>query len=288
MVWVYLSADFTANRDRHHSHLEVLTGPQGVAECVVSLGSFFDVQNEWVWSVIVFQYVAHAIQLKPDLKSLPARLDYPIVKNRLLALLLALIAVVVVIVFEPPALGQLRQWADATGSWFGVLFWLGYVLITQFPVPRTIMTLSAGILFGPVQGILISLTATTVSAALSLSVVRGLFRDWIRLKLTHPTVTVINNHLRERGWRAILSLRMIAAVPFSILNYVAALTEVRLIPFTIATFIGSAPGTVATVFFGDTLTGQASPAIVVITVILAVIGILGLAWDMHTSVKSRG
>lgn len=207
--------------------------------------------------------------------------------KRLLALVMALVAIVVVIFFEPPTLSQLRQWADATGNWFIIVFWAGYVLITQFPVPRTIMTLSAGILFGPVQGILVALSATAVSAAISLTVVRSLFRGWIRPKLQHPSVEMINTRLRERGWVAILSLRMIAAVPFSILNYTAALTDVRVLPFTIATFVGSAPGTIATVFFGDTLTGEADPIIVVITIVLALVGVIGLVADSLIPVKAR-
>ena len=82
---------------------------------------------------------------------------------------------------------------------------------TPFAVP--------GILFGTGRGILIALTATTVSAVISLLIVRTLLRDWVEPRLTHPAVESINRRLEERGWLAILSLRMIAAVPFSIMNY---------------------------------------------------------------------
>ena len=127
---------------------------------------------------------------------------------------------------DVPPLSTLRTWSDETGAWFPVLFWLLYVLITQFPIPRTLMTVSAGILFGTGRGILIALTATTVSAVVSLLIVRTLLRDWVEPRLTHPAVENINRRLEERGWLAILSLRMIAAVPFSIMNYAAALTRV--------------------------------------------------------------
>ncbi len=197
------------------------------------------------------------------------------------------LAVIVMAVFDVPSLSTLRAWADATGPWFMAAFWASYVLLTQLPIPRTIMTLSAGVLFGPWAGIAIALTATTVSAALSLVVVRFLVGDWVRPYLTHPAVAGVNGHLERRGWAAVLSLRMIAGVPFSIMNYTAALTSIRLLPFSVATFLGSAPGTVATVLFGDTLTGEADPLIIVITVVLALLGVTGLILDAATSVKSK-
>lgn len=186
---------------------------------------------------------------------------------------------------DVPPLATLRDWADTAGTWFPILFWVGYVLITQFPVPRTILTLSAGVLFGPWLGIALALSATTVAAAISLSVVRGLLGEWIRPRLTHPAVVGIDARLRHRGWLAVTSLRMIAGIPFSILNYVAALTSVPLLPFAAATLIGSAPGTVVTVLLGDTFTGQADPLLLGLTIALAVLGIIGLALDTRLPVK---
>ncbi len=216
-----------------------------------------------------------------------ARLHYSsMTANRFRILLLTLATVLFISLWaaiDVPPLSVLRDWADSTGPWFPVLFWLMYVGITQLPIPRTVMTLSAGVLFGTGWGILIAVTATTVSAAISLLIVRGLLRDWIAPRLTHPTVQKINTHLEQRGWVAVISLRMIAAVPFSVLNYAAALTKIKVVPFTVATLIGSAPGTVVTVLFGDTLTGQANPIVVVATVVLAVIGIIGLIVDARSA-----
>lgn len=199
---------------------------------------------------------------------------------RIIAIVIAAVVFVVAwALIDVPPLSVLREWANTTGAWFPVVFWLLYVFITQFPIPRTVMTLSSGILFGPVWGVIISLTATTVAAALSLVIVRGLLRDWIEPRLTHPTVATINDHLERRGWLAVVSLRLIAGVPFSIMNYVAALTKVRLVPFTLATLVGSAPGTILITLFGDTLTGEANPAVIATMAILAVVGIAGLIVD---------
>lgn len=183
------------------------------------------------------------------------------------------------VLLDVPPLSTLREWADTLGPWFPIAFWLLYVLITQFPIPRTLMTVSAGILFGTVRGILIAITATTVSAVISLLIVRALLRDWIAPRLTHPAVERVNQRLEQRGWLAILSLRLIAAVPFSVLNYAAALTRVPVVPFAAATLIGSVPGTVLVTIFGDTLTGQANPVVIAVMAVLAAVGIAGLIID---------
>lgn len=192
----------------------------------------------------------------------------------------------VTLLLDVPPVTTLRAWAEAAGTGFTVVFFLGYVVITQFPVPRTLLTLASGVLFGPWAGVVIALAATTVSAAVSLSIVRGLLGSWMRPRLTHPSVAGIDEHLRRRGWVAVASLRMIAAVPFSILNYAAALTSIPLGMFSLATLLGSAPGTVATVFLGDTLTGEAEPAVVVFTAVLTLLGIAGLVLDSRRSART--
>ncbi|WP_293821206.1 TVP38/TMEM64 family protein [uncultured Corynebacterium sp.] len=181
--------------------------------------------------------------------------------------------------FDVPNVSQLRESSTRLGAWFPPLFALGYVIFTQFPFPRTVWTVAAGILFGPWKGLALSLCALTVSAALSLLIVRKLLGDWIRPHLTHPAVFKINAHLERRGWLAIASLRMVAGVPFSLLNYVAALTPVKPSHFVLATLIGSIPTTALGVFFGDVLTGNTSPGIVAAMVIFAAIGVGGLYVD---------
>ncbi|MDN6137683.1 MAG: TVP38/TMEM64 family protein [Corynebacterium casei] len=205
--------------------------------------------------------------------------------TRLLIVAATTIAVLAVIFFvDLPGVEQLRTWADGAGSWFIALFWLCYVILTLFPLPRTIWTVSAGVLFGPVTGLAISLTALTVSAVIALLVVRGLLGEWMRPRLKHPAVAGINAHLERRGWLAIASLRLVAAVPFSLLNYAAALTAIPVGQFAVATLVGSIPTTAIGVFFGDLLTGQMHPGIIAAMIVCALVGIGGLILDSRMPV----
>jgi len=188
--------------------------------------------------------------------------------QKLVVGLLVVGMIIITFTVKVPSLATMNAWAAGTGRWFVMVFVLGYVVVTQFPIPRTIFTLSSGVLFGPWLGIVVALTATTVSAAVSLSVVRYFLGDWMAPRLAHPAVAGINARLRARGWLAVTSLRMIAGVPF-----------------TVATLVGSAPGTIATVFLGNTLTGKADPTIMVITVCLTCVGVLGLVFDRKLPVR---
>ena len=201
-----------------------------------------------------------------------------------LAILLGTVALAALFL-DVPEIATVRQWADNLGPWFMVAFWCGYCVLTLFPLPRTTWTLAAGILFGPWWGLAISLTALTVSAAISFSVVRFFLGPWIAPRLEHPAVAGINERLKARGWLAIISLRMIAGVPFSLLNYVAALTSISLRHFTVATAVGSVPTTVLGVVFGDALVGGPQPWLVGCLVALAGLGIAGLILDSRLAVR---
>ena len=114
-------------------------------------------------------------------------------KRRQLLLIAALVVFVLGwLLFDAPTPSTLRSWADSTGAWFPVIFWLLYVGITLFPIPRTILTVSSGLLFGPALGIVIAISATTVAAVITLLVVRYTLRDFVAPRLTHPSVERIN------------------------------------------------------------------------------------------------
>ncbi|WP_280232813.1 TVP38/TMEM64 family protein [Nocardia cyriacigeorgica] len=208
--------------------------------------------------------------------------------RRIVALFLGICALfVVAMLIELPEPAQIQDWADSVGPIFPLLFFAGYALVAVAPVPRTVLTVSCGVLFGSGLGVTVALSATMVAAALALLLVRALDRDRVAARLTHPAVRAIDDRLERRGWLAVGSLRLIAIAPFSVVNYCCGLSSIRFWPYLIATVLGSLPGTVATVILADALTGGSHPAMVVISGICLAIGVVGLVVDARWAPAPR-
>ncbi|MQA16442.1 MAG: TVP38/TMEM64 family protein [Pseudonocardiaceae bacterium] len=199
----------------------------------------------------------------------------------LLALLTLALLAAAALVLPVPSPSEMRSWAATAGPAGVALFVLGNALITVAPVPRTVFTLAAGLLFGPVGGVGAALAATTISAGLAFGLVRALGRDLVAPLLDHGTLRSIDGRLRRRGWLAVASLRLIPVVPFSVLNYCSALSAIRWQHYLAGT-VGVVPGTIAVVLLGDALTGRTSPSLIAVSVLCATIGVAGLFVDMRT------
>ncbi|TPG31570.1 TVP38/TMEM64 family protein [Mycobacterium hodleri] len=193
----------------------------------------------------------------------------------------AVILVALVLVVPLPTAVQMRDWATSVGPWFPLAFFAAHVIVTVFPFPRTAFTLSAGLLFGPTLGVGIALVASTLSAVIALFLVRAVGWQLIRL-VRHPRIDALNTRLQQRGWPTVLSMRMIPAVPFSVFNYAAGASAIRVLPYTLATIVGLLPGTAAIVIFGDALTGNVSPLFFLVSVCTASLGIAGLIYEIRS------
>jgi uncharacterized membrane protein YdjX (TVP38/TMEM64 family) len=202
--------------------------------------------------------------------------------RRFIAILTAIVILVAVALLVPlPTAVQMRDWATSVGPWFPLAFLAAHIVVTVFPFPRTAFTLAAGLLFGPYLGIPLAVVASTLSAVIALLLVRAAGWQLSRL-VPHPRVESLDVRLRERGWPAVLSMRLIPAVPFSVANYAAGASAVRLLPYALATLVGLLPGTAAVVILGDALTGNVSPLLFVVSLCTASLGVAGLIYEIRT------
>jgi len=182
--------------------------------------------------------------------------------------------------FPLPTPVQMRDWAESVGPWFPLTFFVAHIVVTVVPVPRTAFTLAAGLLFGPVLGVAIAVVASSASATIALLLVRAAGWRLDRL-VRHRSIDMVNERLRQRGWLAILSLRLIPAVPFSALNYAAGASAVRMLPYALATLAGLLPGTAAVVIFGDALAGHPSSLLYLVFACTGTLGLAGLVIEIR-------
>ncbi|GFG76045.1 TVP38/TMEM64 family protein [Mycobacterium botniense] len=198
-----------------------------------------------------------------------------------------LVALVAVAVLVPrPTAVQLRDWATSAGPWFPLAFLTAHIVVTVLPFPRTAFTLAAGLLFGPLLGVVLAVAASTASALIALLLVRAAGWQLSRL-VRHAAVQSVDARLRDRGWPAILSLRLIPAVPFSVLNYAAGASAVRVLPYLLATLAGVTPGTVAVVILGDALTGRVNPLLYLVSACTAAVGVSVLGYEIYRHRQQR-
>jgi uncharacterized membrane protein YdjX (TVP38/TMEM64 family) len=200
---------------------------------------------------------------------------------RLVVTVVGITALVVVALVVPlPTAIEMRDWARSLGPWFPLAFWLVHTVVTVAPFPRTAFTLAAGLLFGPILGVVIAVTASAASAVLATLLVRA--TGWRLNRLVRSRVVDrLDQRLRERGWLAILSLRFIPVVPFSAINYAAGASAVRVLPYLWATLAGLLPGTAAVVIVGNAFAGDGNPLMILVSVCTGALGLCGLVYEVR-------
>ncbi len=129
-------------------------------------------------------------------------------------------------------------------------FFLLYVAVTALSLPgAAIMTIAAGAIFGFWRGTLIVSFASAIGASLAFLSSRYLLRDWVKSRFGRR-VGAIDRGIGKDGAFYLLTLRLIPAFPFFLINLAMGLTAMRLIPFYLVSQIGMLPGTMVFVNAG--------------------------------------
>jgi uncharacterized membrane protein YdjX (TVP38/TMEM64 family) len=148
-----------------------------------------------------------------------------------------------------PDLTAIRDDFARMGWWAGIAFAGIYAAATLSPLPKTVLTLAAGALFGVPVGLLVVVIGANVGAAAGFGIGRLLGRETVG-RLVGSRFDRFDALLTRRGFVAVLTARLIPIVPFTAVNYLAGLTVVRLRDFLAGTLLGMIPATAAYVTVG--------------------------------------
>ncbi|MEA3051354.1 MAG: hypothetical protein QOG72_257 [Sphingomonadales bacterium] len=155
-------------------------------------------------------------------------------------------------------------------------FFLLYVAVTAFSLPgAAIMTLAAGAIFGLWQGTLIVSFASTIGASLAFLSSRYLLRDWVKARFG-IRVAAIDRGIARDGAFYLLTLRLIPAFPFFLINLAMGLTAMRLITFALVSQAGMLLGTIVYVNAGTRLAGIESTGDILSPALIGSFVLLGL------------
>jgi uncharacterized membrane protein YdjX (TVP38/TMEM64 family) len=170
------------------------------------------------------------------------------VRAAVLALLVA-VGVVVVATVDLPAVDSARDWFDRSGAAGPVLMALGIGVALLGPVPRTALSVLAGLVAGFGPGLAISLAGGLLGGIGAFVLGRLLGRPAVAA-LAGPRIAATDRFLGARGFGAVLALRLFPAAPFTVVSYAAGLSAVRPGPYLAATALGLVPSTVLQVGAG--------------------------------------
>ena len=158
-----------------------------------------------------------------------------------------------------------------------------YILQTGFSLPGgTIMTLTGGFLFGSVLGTIFVNIGATTGATLAFLAARYILRDWVE-RTFGERIEPIQAGFAQNAFSYLLTLRLIPAFPFFLVNLVSGLTRVPLGTYIMATSIGIIPGSFFYAFAGkqlgsiNSLAEIASPAVLLAFTFLGLLALVPIA-----------
>lgn len=148
----------------------------------------------------------------------------------------------------------LRAWITQFGAAAPLMYVALYAgnTVTLLP-PIGILSLTAGLAFGPMIGFLAIMAGATIGTSLTFLISRRLGRGFVEKRLKGKFKS-LDEALERRGFATVLFFRVVPIVPYEALNYVSGLSNIRFRDYAAATFLGLLPGAAVAAFFGDSLT----------------------------------
>ncbi|WP_079404289.1 TVP38/TMEM64 family protein [Streptomyces sp. 3211] len=161
-----------------------------------------------------------------------------------------------------------------------LLFAAAYGVCTAAFVPRPLLNLAAGAVFGTQFGLVAAVGGTVLGGAISFGLGRILGQEALRPFLRGRWLQAADGQLSRHGFRSMLAVRLFPGVPFVVANYCAAVSRCGWGPFLLATAVGVVPNTAAYVIAGASASSPGSPAFLISFgfIVVSVVGGAIVGW----------
>jgi len=139
------------------------------------------------------------------------------------------------------------------GVWGPLIFVTAYAFRSLIFFPASILTIAAGVLFGPWLGILLTIIGENISANISFVVGRYFASDLLKYFNTPKRlVPRLTCKIQNNGFLTVLIMRL-TFLPFDLVGYSSGVCNIKQREFALATVIGTIPGLLTFVFLGGSL-----------------------------------
>lgn len=147
----------------------------------------------------------------------------------------------------------LAEYIEANWLVAFIAYLLIYAAAAALSVPgAAILTIGAGALFGFGWGLLLASFASSIGATLAFLASRFLLRDWVKSTFSNKLES-IDKGIEKDGAFYLLSLRLVPAFPFFIINLVMGVTSIKTLTFYWVSQVGMFIGTAVYVNAGTQL-----------------------------------
>ena len=171
-------------------------------------------------------------------------------------MLLAAIALALVWTHSPLKDTVTRENAMALADTFAGLWWSPIIVIVAYTpasfimFPRWIITMTAVIAFGPVNGFACAMSGVILAGFATFLPGKLVDRDTVR-RVAGPKLRRVANFIEKRGLAAVTLVRLVPIAPFPVVNLVMGALRVKAWHFVVGTFLGMLPGMLAATLLGD-------------------------------------
>ena len=144
-----------------------------------------------------------------------------------------------------------RDWITGLGALGVAVYALLYVVVSVALGPAWAMTLAAGLAYG-LWGVPLVMVSATLAACTAFLIARYLARERVtKLVDDNRRLKALRRAVGEEGWKVVGLMRLSPVFPFGLQNYLFGITDIKLLPYALATFVGMGPGSLLYVYIGS-------------------------------------
>ena len=162
-------------------------------------------------------------------------IEHKSLESKLTMILVIVVGIFLVVHELEIHLPALEHWIETQGAFASIAFVGLFVLLTPLFISVDTLCLVAGLLFPIMAAEFYMMVATFLSAALIFYLGRHWFQDKVMVLLAkHKNIAALDAAVNSQPLKLMFLLRL-TPLPFAMLSYALAVTEVRFWPYLLAT-----------------------------------------------------
>ena len=168
----------------------------------------------------------------------------------------------VLMLFRSMSVESIIGYIKSFGTWAILIsFFLMMFQSVIAPLPAFLITFANAAVFGWWQGAILSWSSAMAGSLLCFYIARIAGRDFVEKLNKNFSLRKLDEYFDRYGKHTILICRLLPFISFDFVSYAAGLTEIKPIPFLIATGLGQLPATLVYSYVGSNLTGNSQRVI---------------------------